>query len=833
LRPNVFARLARFSATRPGPIVVFTVFALTLLAGLVLFAARYDLQATSLTDIGQTAVANQQCLDAEFPEVENTTLVRISADVPARARSAAVFMAQKLLRQGGHVTRLAIPGIGPFYEKYGLLYLDSAVLEQRLARARQLQPLFQALGSAPNLAGLTVLLNQVSAALQEQKSPDGLDMLFSEIARTITSQANNQPSPVDWLKVAGLAIDDQSHDWALVILPKPGATPALLQEIEQLRAGILGQAPDLTITTKYPDPPQAPAEESSKRKRAVAAVLALLFSGLALFFFARSLRAAGLLALVVLAGVGAAYAVAIVLGSPLNQVTLAAPVIAALACVAVAGPMARALAEAGTPRDRSSLVGLMLAAQHQGIATVVVAIMLVALWAPWLFAAFHDLRLLAVQTIAAVSAATAATLFLLPAFAALAPAAPEEPAPPPAGPLPLAGLGAGWRIIRPFAATAVLLAALSGFALLSPLPPFRPATAAGDTVQVLAPDEATAAALAEALGQQKSVAAVLWGKSLLPPDVEVKQQMLGTLAGTFDASTVTAPPGPQDPADNARDMEAALKAISDAAGPNTPLATSSHEFRRALTAMMSTAPDLQSTAAMLERLVFANLPALAHQANTLAETPAPTVQDLDPPLRSFYLSDHGLWRLSVLRQSTASPASLVQDVQAAGGVPIGRVVASVTEQRLLAATVPLFLLAGLAAALLAAFAYHQRLTAWLIVVVLTVVPFGLFAVLETLKPMTLGLGEITVLMAVLTVTLPLAIGIVDRAQGRMPAYLATALAFALGGPVLVLRLPELRDAFAMLLPLLALAAVFNALLAHQLKAWLGVAKPRGRRRPAA
>jgi hypothetical protein len=109
------------------------------------------------------------------------------------------------------------PGLGPYYDRFGFLYLEATEISVRVDRIKRLGPLFQAIAASPNLAGLSALVNEIAEAVQKGRSPQGLETLFGEMSGTIKKQVAGKPAPLDWRRVAGLKVESKSRDWVVVV----------------------------------------------------------------------------------------------------------------------------------------------------------------------------------------------------------------------------------------------------------------------------------------------------------------------------------------------------------------------------------------------------------------------------------------------------------------------------------------------------------------------------------------------------------------------------------------------------------------------------------------
>ncbi len=198
LRPNIFARLARYCVARSMAILLIAAFLMTAAATLAALGTRFDFGRPIEIPIDRATQSAQARYQAEFPAVASLMVVRVSAENSTLSQNAAQFIARKLQADKTNIGQVFIPGLGAFYDRFGFLYLPPDDISSRVERVKRLKPLFQAIAASPNLAGLSTLVNQVAEAVQKGRSPQGLESLFVQMSDTIKKQVSNKPAPLDW-----------------------------------------------------------------------------------------------------------------------------------------------------------------------------------------------------------------------------------------------------------------------------------------------------------------------------------------------------------------------------------------------------------------------------------------------------------------------------------------------------------------------------------------------------------------------------------------------------------------------------------------------------------
>ena len=96
LRPNIFARLARYCVARSMAILLIAAFLMTAAATLAALGTRFDFDRPIAIPIDRATQAAQARYQAEFPAVASLMVVRVSAENSILSQNAAQFIARKL-----------------------------------------------------------------------------------------------------------------------------------------------------------------------------------------------------------------------------------------------------------------------------------------------------------------------------------------------------------------------------------------------------------------------------------------------------------------------------------------------------------------------------------------------------------------------------------------------------------------------------------------------------------------------------------------------------------------------------------------------------------------
>jgi uncharacterized protein len=819
IRPNFYARLARFCAENANFVLITAMFLIAIALSLTAFNVRFDFKRPIeiSRDIGIQA-ANQE-LQKEFPVLDSLIVMRISADAAAPAKTAAQFLANTLQTDKANVAHVFIPGIGPFYDRFGILYLDATEIETRVQHTAQLKPLFQALALSPNLAGLSALVTQVATAVKGGRSPQGLEDLFLQVSTTIRKLAEGKPAPLDWRAVAGLSVESKKADWVVIVEPRPGKLVQARQAVKSLVQSTLQAQDTLKIVADFPPEPAPKIAGSMTRQVVVFSALALLFLNLLLVFALQNLRLIMLVSTPIFVGIIMGFATASLLVPQVDRVVVTFVFASMLPIAAISCCMGMALAK---PRSKpvSSVTSVMLAAQDTGSLVLAMAGIVIVMWFAWVRVEVASLAALAATVTTAVVAGLAAILTIVPSLATLLPQAPERQ--------PVRIMGENslviWRKIRPLLAFSLMALSLFCVVFFSSLH-FSNAATSDVTrgLQFLAGDEKSAVTLSSDLKTVPEVGTVRWMGTFMPQDIERKQKLLQGLSGALIFTGEGGTVGPHDLVTDLQDIEIGLRTITDEAQTDEALRVSAHEFRRSLAVLSNTTTNIEPVAIELEQLIFAKFADLPKVVDDLAGLPAPQPADFDVNLRKLFVSDAGKWRVEALPKRVIPTKTFIDAARRVGVTPLGPLVAEQAELNTLESIFTKPIAISLLVSLLIALVYLQKIIDWLTVVVAALMPFALFAALAVttntaIEPLTIPAvimaATASIFMALLTIVRKRRLHV-----PRLSIFLPVAMIMAIILPLQLLQIKELGEFSRSLTALLICVVVFNLVIVRQLSAW--------------
>ncbi|MCA3555702.1 MMPL family transporter [Aestuariivirga sp.] len=834
LRPNVFARAARFCAARCVAVVAAAVL---LAAGLSVFAAtRLSIDPGQRPRIGldQGTAALQAELDAKFPGVEQTFLAVVSSGDPETSRQQAEALAAMLQQRQELFLSAFVPGTGAFYDSNALLYRDTATVRARVDALLQLAPLYHAMAAAPDMGGLTALVTEIGRAVDQGRSPPGLATMLLAASATIEAEVKGKPHPLDWLALAGLDAGTQASRWYVLATPVPGQEPAAAAAARQVSAGMPG------VSWLWPRRALA-SPPSELRDFVVPALLSILLTLVLLFAALGSLRQALAVLLTGAVTLSVAGAAAAALGSPPDGATWSFA-LAVLSPVILAGGVVSVAFGRGRSRGLAPVQAIMLAAHRQGGFVTAAILLFAVFWGAWLLRHLPAFSQFAIIALAGCLAAWVAALTVLPAALTLtAPRRAEEPphwldeamgegrSPTARGGLDMAAM----VLLAAAVFSAVFLPAMRFGERQQPSapPPLLETPDARGAVHILSPGSGVEDIVTR-LAALPDVGAIRSVQQFLPPDVPEK---IGELRRLVPLTAFN--PGFQPPAGEAglREEFAALQsqltAIAAAAASAPQLRTAALRLRRALELFAGSEPLDSQRVAGLEKSLFGGLGAVSALAQRLAVMEPPAVGDLEPQLLRRFVAADGVWRIEVMPRSGSGELSFAAALRRAVPQAAGEPVVSLVRNEMMHHEAIL----ALATALLAAAALVLITLRSLRGMLLSMAPVAAFITLTAGLTVMLGISlnaaMLSGISAAIAVLIACSMLVAARLSGGGPAMQAHILPLravllapiTLAGaaaPLAVSSRPAVAELGASLAMLFLIVALLVLLLAPALARWL-------------
>lgn len=833
LRPNAFARLARFSASNALLLVAFSV---VLTALMVWFAASrlvIDPDQRPLITLDGGTARLQAALDQAFPGIEQTFLAVVASSDPETARQQATALAGMLRQRPDLFSSAFVPGTGPFYEANALLYRDTDDVRVRVDRLLQLEPLYHAMAAAPDIAGFTALVTEIGKAVAQGRSPPGLESMLLAASATIEAQVRGKPRPLDWQALAGLDVQSHAKRWYVLATPVPGVERDAAALVRQASAGMQG------VSWLWPRRALA-ATPSELRDFVVPALLSVFLTLLFLFAALGSLRQAISVMLAGAVTLAAAAAVAAVLRRPLDGATWSFA-LAALAPVIVTGGVLAMAFGRSRMRGLAPLQAIMLAAHRQGPYLLTVLLLFTVIWGAWLLRQLPSLNHFAVIALAGCAAAAVASFIVLPATLMLtAPrraedvphwlddALGEHAAPRARGALDVVAM----IVLAGAVFSAVFLPAMhfGERQLPSSPPPLLETPDSRGAVHILAP-AAQVEEIVSRLSSLPEVGAIRTAQQFLPPEAGPKIAELRRLSALtpFEPAFADVQATVPEPA-SFDELQSLLTTIAGGPASTPELRDAALRLRRAIELFVAPEPPDPSRIAALEKALFGGLGAVSARAQRLAVLEPPRVADLDPQLLRRFVAPDGVWRIEVMPRGGTGELSFAAALRRAVPQSAGQPVVSLVRNEMIHHEAILALASAFAAIAVLLLVSLRSVRG----LFLSLVPAAAFITLTAAVTVLLDISLNAAMLAGLSAAAGVVIACAMLASGRlrgggaphdlpMRAVLLPPLTLAAAAaPLVISSRPAVAELGAALALLLVIVALLIVVLVPALTRWLAM-----------
>ncbi len=201
-----FTRACVGMATRWPWMVLGVALVLTALAG---FAATRLTINTSTREILSAELPFRKADDAyekAFPRDEAAVVV-IDAQTPAGADAAARDLAARLSQQTDLIESVALPANSPYFQHYGLMFLDPDQIRAIGEEIRPARHLMTSLGDDPSMRGIARLVGLAADGVAESAVPPSLAQLLTQLAATVRDAAAGKPAEMQWSELFRVGAD--------------------------------------------------------------------------------------------------------------------------------------------------------------------------------------------------------------------------------------------------------------------------------------------------------------------------------------------------------------------------------------------------------------------------------------------------------------------------------------------------------------------------------------------------------------------------------------------------------------------------------------------------
>jgi hopanoid biosynthesis associated RND transporter like protein HpnN len=657
-------------------------------------------------------------LQRAFPQNEGLLVAVIDASQPEAAALTARDLTAALRADTVHFSAAWQPDASPYLERNAFLFLDPAKLRDLLDRTIDAQPFLGSLDADPTLRGLCAALSLLAQGV-EAGQVDLTPFLpaLTGLRDGLAAAASGKPVPLSWERLLAGPLADLAGRFEFVLAKpnldfgalQPGATAS--QAIRDVAAG-LEFVRDGSARVRLTGPIALDDEEfATVAQGAVAGLIgSAVLVTLWLFLAVRSWRAVVPVLLTVLLGLLLTSGFAALAVGTLNLVSIAFAILFVGIAVDFAIQFTVRFRDMAQPEDMARPGDMaQLGDMASGVPDLASAlartgrvagaqILVAALATSAGFLAFTPTDFLGVAQLGLIAGvgmliAFVCTLSFLPALLALfRPAGgPGEAGLRMAAPLDRLLVRARWPVIAMFAVLgvsgAILLPSLSFDS--DPLHTKNRNTEAMRTLEdlmddpvtnpytmeMLAPDLATAGALAARLAKLPDVDSVLWLRSFVPQDQGEKLPMIADAAELLRATL--APPAQVAPvtADALRDAVRTVAARLTGVVPRLPAGSPLVQIAAELTRLQA-APDATLLAVNSSMTRF--LPMQLDRLRLALTAVRTTEADIPPEIRRDWMTPDGRPHLQVIPKASvrgsAGLHAFVAEVQTVAPDAVGSAV---------------------------------------------------------------------------------------------------------------------------------------------------------------
>ena len=188
IKPNIFARIVRFSWNNAALVLIFWLLFNGL--GVVVLFEFWQVPSSSRLPlpVAQAELPDPAGLN-DLVSLQTITISNSNAEVLAAQRSDLTAE----LREHHDIYELVFaPGGNDFYDDYGMLFRPLEEIEARVAYALSLKPLFDAVAAAPSAQSMTTLISEIAGSVQQGRGSQGVTDLLNEAGETVQSLANGE-----------------------------------------------------------------------------------------------------------------------------------------------------------------------------------------------------------------------------------------------------------------------------------------------------------------------------------------------------------------------------------------------------------------------------------------------------------------------------------------------------------------------------------------------------------------------------------------------------------------------------------------------------------------
>jgi len=668
---NIYGHIAGFSALHAGKILL--VWLIVAVISMVIAFTRLEIN----TDPGKMISSDLDFRKSfteftqAFPASDNNFIVVVEGENGKNTREASRALVESFAARKDLFSDVYAPGLGTFFDNYGILYLSESEIATIVDKTRKSGPLLKLLSESPNLAGLAQILEQVSTAITAGQAPDAITGFLRETKKTVTARIKNRSRLLDWQATVTGDIGKQPTRWFISVKPVLDFSEIDPTEVALKEANRIILDPEITRSGTIKVSLTGEAALNGEEFQSVTQGAAL--AGTVSFFLVTIVIWLGMpvtrlivpaLALLVfgfMANVGFAT---IAIGS-LNMISVAFAVLfIGLGIDYAVHSILRYWEE--RLRGRDNFPAIAAAAHHAGPALTLCTVTTSLAFLAFVPSDFVGMAQLGIIAAGGIVVALLASLTLIPAVLALMDITPQEKHlhTAPVLPKPV------WHHVRLGTTIFTLMVAVAALVLLPDVrfdgdpvnlkDPNSPSVIAFKKIlknqpgeayagQIIVADAETAEKLVPKLQQLNSVKAVRWVDSFLPARQEAKLAKLRLLRDIVPANQTIAEPLTSSQRRIAlANVQKALLTIENTAGVSPQLKAEAANLRRALVVLNIPKPISDEALIELERDLFLQFPSLLRKLSLMSVTEPLDIQTIDVDIAKRYVTGDGRWRLEVI-----------------------------------------------------------------------------------------------------------------------------------------------------------------------------------------
>ena len=626
--------------------------------------------------------------DAAFPQKTDLIAIVIDGATPEIAERAGAVLTELLAARSDLLLHVRRPDGGPFFDRNGLLFLDTDTLSRTTEQLIAAQPILGTLAVDPSVRGLMDTLQLALEGVRHKEAM--LDVLgpgLAALAVTLENVQGDRATALSWRSMLGGRAPDARELRRFVLVQpvldfnalQPGQRASRFIRETAAAAGLdaaHGVRIRLTGNVSMADEEFVTLQEHAGRNAAVMLVALLVM----LWFAVRSIGAMAAIVASLVVGLALTAACGLFIYGALNLISVAFAVLFVGLGVDFGIQFAVSY-RANAPRGIDPVVALGRAALEVGASLALAAVAIAAG-----FFAFEPTDYLGVSELGVIAGigmviAFLSSITLLPALLKL---------------MRVDGLPSGMgfrglafvdrllavhrrRVLAAAGAVALVSLALLPFvrfdfdplnlrsstseAVATILDLSRNPQTTPNTIDVLAPSLDAATALGRKLSALPEVSQALTLASFVPADQEPKLAIIGDAASLLDPTLnpTSVKPAPSDD-DNVQALRAAALVLEQAAGDDAHAATAADAVRVAR-ALKSIADGPPARRRALDEALIPGLRTTLDQLRKALQAAPVSLATLPADLKADWVASDGRARVEVYPRATGTPQTAAAEDQ--------------------------------------------------------------------------------------------------------------------------------------------------------------------------